>query len=99
MSQGDDEEDEEEPDVLEKDWTGLCYTAALRWATEAEEEWFVVHGTVLSERIGGRIEHAWCEREGLWLILLYRSADRCQRDVLPGRKARSDQDIFCGGGP
>jgi hypothetical protein len=55
--------DEEADDILERDWTGLCYTAALRWAREAEErDWLVVHGTVLSERGGKRIEHAWCER-------------------------------------
>ena len=59
---GEDEPSLEE-DILEKDWTGLCYTAALRWAGEAEErDWLVVHGTVLSERVGKRIEHAWCER-------------------------------------
>jgi hypothetical protein len=53
----------EEEDTLERDWTGLCYTAALRWAREAEDrDWLVVHGTVLSERAGKRIEHAWCER-------------------------------------
>src|SRR5262249_31348996 len=28
---------EEADDILERDWTGLCYTAALRWAREAEE--------------------------------------------------------------
>jgi hypothetical protein len=55
--------DEEADDILERDWTGLCYTAALRWAREAEDrDWLVVHGTVLSERAGKRIEHAWCER-------------------------------------
>jgi len=36
---------------LEKDWTGLCYMAALQWATEADEDdWLVVHGMVFSER-------------------------------------------------
>lgn len=44
-------------------WVGRYYTAALRWATDAEEDdWIVVHGTVLSDRVGKRIEHAWCER-------------------------------------
>lgn len=58
-----DEDSDEADDLLEGDWTGLCYTAALRWAREAEEpDWVVVHGTVLSERAGKRIEHAWCER-------------------------------------
>lgn len=59
---GEDEEDDEEPNLMEKDWTGLCYTAALAWAKEAEEDWVVVHGTVWSDQIGKRIEHAWCER-------------------------------------
>jgi hypothetical protein len=59
---GEAEEDEEEPDILEQDWTGLCYTAALTWAKDAEEDWLVVHGTVWSDTAGKRIEHAWCER-------------------------------------
>ena len=25
-------------------------------------DWHVVHGTVLSEKVGKRIDHAWCER-------------------------------------
>jgi hypothetical protein len=67
-----DDEDEalggEAENILERDWTGLCYTAALRWAREAENrDWLVVHGTVLSERAGKRIEHAWCER-GEWVV-------------------------------
>jgi hypothetical protein len=53
---------EEAEDILEKDWTGLCYTAALQWVREAEEDWLVVHGTVWSDQAGKRIEHAWCER-------------------------------------
>lgn len=32
----DDDEPAHEDDILERDWTGLCYTAALRWASEAE---------------------------------------------------------------
>jgi hypothetical protein len=60
--------EEETGDILERDWTGLCYTAALRWAREAEDrDWLVVHGTVLSERAGKRIDHAWCER-GEWVV-------------------------------
>lgn len=59
---GEDESDEEEQDILEMDWEGLCYTGAIRWATESKEpDWVLVHGTVLSERVGKRIEHAWCE--------------------------------------
>lgn len=41
-------ESDSEEDILEQDWTGLCYRAALRWAGEAEErDWVVVHGSVL----------------------------------------------------
>ena len=29
------EDDATDDDILERDWTGICYTAALRWATEA----------------------------------------------------------------
>jgi hypothetical protein len=62
----DDEEPEEgggEDNILERDWAGLCYTAALRWAGAAEDrDWVVVHGTVLSGTTGKRIGHAWCER-------------------------------------
>jgi hypothetical protein len=64
-----DEAGEEEADnLLERDWTGLCCTAALRWAREAEDrDWLVVRGTALSERAGKRLEHAWCER-GDWVV-------------------------------
>jgi hypothetical protein len=59
----DESSDIDEPAILEKDWTGLCYTAAIAWATEAEEtDWLVVHGTVLSNNDEKRIDHAWCER-------------------------------------
>ena len=52
-----------EGEILEQDWEGLCYTGAFRWATESNErDWVLVHGTVLSGRVGKRIEHAWCER-------------------------------------
>ena len=57
----DDDDAIESEEILERDWTGLCYTAALRWLRE-NEDWLLVHGTVLSERVGKRIEHAWCER-------------------------------------
>jgi hypothetical protein len=57
----------EEPDtddLLEQDWTGDCYGAAMAWMNAAEEDdWIVVHGTVLSGKVGKRIEHAWCERD------------------------------------
>lgn len=54
---------DDDDDILQADWTGLCYTAALRWASDAEEDWLVVHGTVWSDQLGKRIEHAWCERD------------------------------------
>jgi hypothetical protein len=54
---------EDEDDILEKDWTGQCYTAAFAWLNEVEEtDWVLVHGTVLSNNEKQRIEHAWCER-------------------------------------
>ena len=57
-----DEPDEEEQDILEMDWEGLCYTGAIRWITEStNRDWELVHGTVLSIRVGKRNEHAWCE--------------------------------------
>ena len=60
----DDEDDDEANEILAQDWTGLCYTAALRWAEEAEDRnWIVVHGTVWSDTAGKRIAHAWCELE------------------------------------
>ena len=59
---GEGEPDAEEQDILEMEWEGLCYTGAIRWASEAKErDWVLVHGTVLSARVGKRIEHAWCE--------------------------------------
>ena len=61
-----DDEVDASDDILEQDWTGLCYTAALRWARDAEQQdWFVVHGTVWSDEVGKHIEHAWCECEDL----------------------------------
>ncbi len=56
-------EDDTPADLLERDWAGLCYTAALSWIKAAEDDdWVLVHGTVLSEKVGKRINHAWCER-------------------------------------
>jgi len=52
-----------EEDLLLHDWSGLCYTAAMRWITVTKDlDWVVVHGTVLSLKAGKRIDHAWCER-------------------------------------
>ena len=53
-----------EEELLQQEWGGLCYSAAMRWITVAKDfDWVVVHGTVLSEKVGKRIEHAWCERD------------------------------------
>jgi hypothetical protein len=55
--------DEDAEDILERDRTGLCCTAALRWAGAAENrDWVVAHGTVWGGEEGRRTEHAWCER-------------------------------------
>jgi hypothetical protein len=40
------------------------FAKQVPWASGAEEDWLVVHGTVWSDRLGKRIEHAWCERGG-----------------------------------
>jgi hypothetical protein len=59
-------DDDEADDILERDWTDLCYTAVLRWVKENDDQdWAVVHGTVWSDALGKRIEHAWCECEGV----------------------------------
>ena len=52
-----------EEELLQQEWGGLCYTAAMRWITVTNDhDWGVVHGTVLSEDSDKRIDHAWCER-------------------------------------
>ena len=57
---------EDDEDILEKDWAGLCYAAALAWLREAEDDdWLLVHGTVLSNNQKHCIGHAWCERGDL----------------------------------
>lgn len=56
-------EGETSEDLLEQDWTGECYRAAINWVRVAEEaDWVVVHGTILVDISGKRIDHAWCER-------------------------------------
>jgi hypothetical protein len=61
---------EDTDDLLQQDWTGDCYGASMAWITAAEEDdWIVVHGTVLSGKVSKRIEHAWCERERFVLDL------------------------------
>lgn len=53
---------ETERELLQSDWSGLCYTAAMRWAKDAKKlNWWLVHGTVFSGAIEKRIGHAWCE--------------------------------------
>ncbi len=57
---------EKEQKLLESNWSGLCYTAALRWVADANmTNWQLVHGTVFSGALEKRIEHAWCERFGM----------------------------------
>ncbi len=48
----------------------------LAWVREAEDNWNVVHGTVWSEELGKRIEHAWCEREGFVVEMTVPEAHR-----------------------
>lgn len=56
-------DNESEEELLQQEWGGLCYSAAMRWITVArEQDWVVVHGTVFSQKLGKRIDHAWCER-------------------------------------
>ena len=46
----------DDPDeMLQQEWSGLCYTAAKRWVCPVKNaDWVLVHGTVLSERVGKR---------------------------------------------
>jgi hypothetical protein len=64
-------------------------------------DWLVVHGTVLSERAGKRIEHAWCERAEVVVDLALPvgarvvDRDRYYRVVRPVvRKAYSPDDAM-----
>jgi hypothetical protein len=62
--------DDDEENILERDWTGLCYTAAYRWVRILENrDWKLVHGSVLSVSDGRRVNHAWCERGDVVLDL------------------------------
>jgi hypothetical protein len=57
------ESGDSEEELLQQEWGGLCYSAAMRWITVAkEQDWVVVHGTVFSQKLRKRIDHAWCER-------------------------------------
>jgi len=95
-------EAQEEDDLLERDWAGLCYTAALQWAREADDgEWVVVHGQVWSDSLGKRIEHAWCESEGVVVDLALPvgsrivERDRYYRSAKPEvRKVYSSEDAM-----
>ncbi len=54
---------DQQVELLQQEWDGLCYTAAMRWITATKDSgWHVVHGTVFSGELEKRIEHAWCER-------------------------------------
>jgi hypothetical protein len=49
-------------ELLQQDFTGDCYRAAVSWASATKGQgWNVVHGTVRSFE-KGRLQHAWCER-------------------------------------
>jgi hypothetical protein len=55
-----------EPDtpeeLLQRDFTGDCYRAAVEWASATKGQgWTVVHGTIRNLEVG-RLRHAWCER-------------------------------------
>ena len=51
-------------ELLEQEWGGLCFRAALRWIMVSNDsDWVVVHGTIMSKKGGKRIGHAWCERD------------------------------------
>ena len=50
-------------ELLQQDFRGDCYRAAVRWASASKEQgWTVVHGTVLNAQ-AGTLKHAWCERD------------------------------------
>ena len=49
-------------DLLQRDFTGDCYHAAVEWASATKGQgWTVVHGTIRNLEVG-RLKHAWCER-------------------------------------
>jgi hypothetical protein len=55
-------------ELLERDWTDLCYEAAWNWLIAVKDEpgWQFCHGSVVSlQNESGRIKHAWCENEVL----------------------------------
>ena len=59
-------------ELLQQSWSGLCYVATMRWITVAEEDdWLLVHGTVLCNVSSNRIDHAWCERGDIVVDLTF----------------------------
>lgn len=55
-------------ELLQREWTGLCYEAAWEWLLAVKDEpgWQLFHGSVVSlQNETGRINHAWCENEVL----------------------------------
>jgi hypothetical protein len=64
------EDGDDDEDILQRDWTGLCYTAAYKWVRILDNrDWKLVHGSVLSVSDGRRVNHAWCERDDVVLDL------------------------------
>lgn len=54
---------DEQKQLLQDEWEGQCYSAAIAWIRTAKElDWNVVHGAVWSGQLEKQIEHAWCER-------------------------------------
>ncbi len=54
-----------DPEVLlQQNWSGLCYSAALRWILANDADgWQVVHATVQRATDPKPFGHAWCENE------------------------------------
>ena len=66
-----------EDELLQQEWRELCYPAAMRWITVAKEpDWVVVHGMVSIGKPGQRIDHAWCERDGVVVDLTMPAGSR-----------------------
>jgi hypothetical protein len=55
----------DDPDeMLQQEWSGLCYTAAKRWVIPVENaNWVLVHGTVYSKRLGARVNRQYARRQ------------------------------------
>jgi hypothetical protein len=90
----------DDPDeMIQQEWSGLCYTAAKRWVSPAKNaDWVLVHGTVLSERVGKRVNHAWCEHDGRVVDLTLPVGMRIiEREEYYRITARSQQSVFVRG--